>query len=113
MVVRNSMNRSKMRLAEWDKEWRAGEFALSYPDVGDRGRMRGSSYHAPGTLHRSTCHHLSAAKREMAFTPASVGSTTLDEFRKLVNRSGVGNRYKICKVCCADVVVTGCNMMKP
>lgn len=98
--------------SERDAKWRGSEFVVSYPDTGDRGRMRGSSYYPPGTLHRPTCGLLSEGRRVGAMNPSNVYETTLDEFKELANQHGVGNKFRVCQRCCKDVVVSGRNMEK-
>jgi hypothetical protein len=90
---------------ERGRSWRTAEYVISYPNWGDRGRMRGSSVSAPGALHRPSCRYLSVEARLGANSPAHVYETTLGQWAADVAKSGSYTEFKVCQVCCADVDV--------
>lgn len=96
--------RQTPREREEQAEWRSAEFVISFPNFGDRGRMRGSSYHAPGTLHRPSCRYLTVERRAQAWQPARVHAETIHSWEESVRRCGDYTQFKVCTVCCADMV---------
>lgn len=91
------------RKYEEEQTWRAAEFVIAYTNWGDRGRMRGSSASAPGTLHRSTCRFLAVDTRVHVNSPAHVYAHSVDDYVANVAKAGGYTEYKVCQVCCADV----------
>lgn len=83
--------------------WRESDLVISYPNWGDRGRMRGSSVYPPGKLHRPTCRYLAADRRTYASHPSHVYSMTAERWKETVDRVGSYNKHTICTVCCADL----------
>ena len=87
-----------------DAKWRTSEFVVSYPQKGS---------YPTGTLHRSTCRTLSVESRIVAAVPASVHSIELERFRQDADASHIGNSYRVCQICCADIEVKGRRMEAP
>ena len=96
-----SPNRQEL---EEQREWRKSEYVISFPYTGDRGRMRGSNYHAPGTLHRPFCRYLTVSRRVVASQPADVFTETLASWEESVKKSGWHTDFTVCSACCDDLI---------
>jgi len=92
------------RKNEEDQSWRQAELVISYPNWGDRGRMRGSSASAPGTLHRPTCRFMTVGARLNMNAPSNVYDITLESWAQHIEKTGSYTEYKVCQVCCPDLI---------
>jgi hypothetical protein len=116
MTTTQAPKRFDYRAYEENRPWRKSEYCISYPNWGDRGRMRGSRVMAPGTLHRPSCRFMAVDYRLNSSNAAQVYVEDKAAFLEILNtgrktyKKGSGysvanyKDYKICKVCCADVI---------
>jgi hypothetical protein len=89
-------------LPEQQALWRKSDFVVTIEDTGDRGRMRGSGYHAPLTLHRPSCPTLKE-REKTASNPCDVYSQSIKEWEASKKKVYSAHEHKVCLRCCRDL----------